>query len=160
MEFDFSTVNAMGRTYANGQRIVLEETRNGITRSVIQIEADAKRGIATDTHTSQRSLTHEVVTHGNNVTGRAGTNYLPAKIIETGRSAGGPMPPQGVLLGWMRRHGIDERFEFVLRRSIARRGIRPRPYLKPALDKNRPAITREMAAVLKRTMTRLAAGRG
>lgn len=159
MEFDFSNVNAMGRLYANGPRIVLDETRTGITRSVIQIEADAKRIVPSDTHTLQRSLTHEVTTQGQNVTGRAGTNLTYAPVVEKGRSAGAAMPPQGALLGWMRRHGIDASAEFVVRRAIGRRGTRPRPYLKPALDKNRPAITREMTAVLKRIGDRLATGR-
>lgn len=159
MEFDFLTVNRMGQTYAGGSQIVLEETRTGITRAVIQIEADAKRMVPTDTHTLQRSLTHEVTTQGQNVTGRAGTNLTYAPVVEKGRSAGAAMPPQGALLGWMRRHGIDASAEFVVRRAIGRRGTRPRPYLKPALDKNRPAITREMTAVLKRIGDRLATGR-
>ncbi len=160
MEFDFSSVNRMGRTYENGARIVMDEARKGITRSVIQIEADAKRIVPTDTHTLQRSLTHEVTVSGNDVTGRAGTNLVYAPVVELGRSAGDAMPPPSALTGWLRRHGIDERYAFVVARNIARRGTRPRPYLKPALDKNRPAITREMTAVLKRISNRLAAGNG
>ena len=158
MEFDFSSVNRMGRTYAHGARIVMDETRTGITRSVIQIEADAKRIVPVDTHTLQRSLTHEVTTSGNDVTGRAGTNLVYAPVVEHGRSAGAAMPPPSALSGWLRRKGIDERYAFVVARNIARRGTRPRPYLKPALDKNRPAITREMTAVLKRISNRLAGG--
>lgn len=160
LEFDFSTINAMGRTYENGARIVLDETRTGITRSVIQIEADAKRIVPVDTHSLQRSLTHEVTTQGNDVTGRAGTNLTYAPVVEFGRSAGAAMPPPSALSGWLRRHGIDEKYAFVVAQSIARRGIRPRPYLKPALDKNRPAIEREMSAVVKRISNRLAAGNG
>jgi hypothetical protein len=69
------------------------------------------------------------------------------------------MPPEGSLAGWMARHGIDASLEFVVRRGIARRGIRPRPYLKPAFAKNRVKITREMDQVLRRVSQRLAAGR-
>ena len=160
MQFDFSSVAKMGRTYENGARIVMDETREGITRSVIQIEADAKRLVPTDTHTLQRSLTHEVTSRGNDVTGRAGSNLVYAPVVEYGRSAGAAMPPPDALLGWMRRHGIDAAAAFAVARAIGRRGTRPRPYLKPALDKNRPAITREMTAVLKRISARLAAGNG
>jgi len=158
MEFDFSSVNRMGRTYENGARIVIDETRKGITRSVIQIEADAKRIVPKDTNNLMRTLTHEVVTHGNDITGRAGSNATYAKVVEDGRRAGAPMPPEGSLLAWMRRHGIDVSAEFAVRRAISRRGTRPQPYLKPALDKNRPEITRQMMAVLKRISNRLAGG--
>ena len=70
------------------------------------------------------------------------------------------MPPPDALLGWLRRHGMDAAAAFPVARAIGRRGTRPHPYLKPALDKNRPAITREMTAVLKRISARLAAGNG
>lgn len=157
VEFDFTSVHQMARTYANGARIVMDETRTGITRSVIQIEADAKRIVPTDTHTLQRSLTHEVIVSGHDVTGRAGSNLVYAPVVEYGRSAGAAMPPPDALLGWIRRKGIDVP-PFVVARSIARKGTRPQPYLKPALDKNRPAITREMTQVLRRISARLAAG--
>jgi HK97 gp10 family phage protein len=158
MTFDFSSVNRMAAAYKGGQQIVLQETRQGITRAVIQIEADAKREVPTDTHTLQRSIAHEVTTAGRDVTGRVGSNLHYAPVVEYGRSPG-RMPPPGALAGWLRRKGIDERYAFVVARSIARRGIRPRPYLKPALAKNRQKISREMDNVLRRIATRLAATR-
>jgi len=158
MVFDFSQIAAMGRTYENGARIVMDETRTGITRSVIQVETDAKRLVPTDTHTLQRSLTHEVTASANDVTGRVGSNLVYAPVVEYGRSAGAAMPPPDALLGWLRRHGMDASAAFPVARAIGRRGTRPQPYLKPALDKNRPDITREMTAVLKRISARLAAG--
>lgn len=176
--FDFSTVRVMATTYANGPQIVLEETQKGITRSVVAIEADAKREVPTDTHTLQRSLTHEVVTQGRNVTGRVGTNLAYAEVVEKGRGVGKPMPPPGALLGWMQRHDIKRgdaplqgpgiefvynryfEIEFEIARAIRMRGIKPSPYLKPAFDKNRLGITREMTAVVIRIGNRLAAGRG
>lgn len=97
---------------------------------------------------------------GQDVIGRAGSNVIYAPVVEFGRSAGAPMPPSGVLLGWMGRKGIDASLEYVVRRKIGAKGTRKQPYMKPALDKNRAAITREMTAVLKRIANRLAAGRG
>jgi hypothetical protein len=158
LDFDFSSVNRMATRYQGGQRIVLEETRKGINKAVIQIEADAKRLVPTDTHTLQRSITHEVQASGQNVTGRVGSNLVYAPVVEYGRSPGS-MPPPGALAGWLRRKGIDERYAFVVARSIARRGTRKRPYLKPALEKNWQAISREMDQVLRRIATRLAGSR-
>lgn len=60
-----------------------------------------------------------------------GPNTAHAEIIEKGRRAG-KMPPAGVLLPWMQRHGIAPEMEFVIRRAIGRRGIEPRPYMAPA----------------------------
>jgi hypothetical protein len=160
MEFDFRSVHQMADRYDNAGRMVVDEIRTGITRSAIQIEADAKRIVPTDTHTLQRSITHEVEASGRDVVGRVGSNLVYAPVVEYGRSAGAAIPPPSALTGGLRRHGIDEQYAFVVARSIARRGTRPRPYLKPALDKNRAAITREMAAVLQRISNRLAAGNG
>ena len=160
MEFDFSAVQAMGRTYENGARIVMDETRTGIANSVAQIEADAKRLVPTDTHYLQKSIGHEVDVRGNDITGRVGSNVVYAPVVEFGRSAGAAMPPPGALLDWMRRKGIDAEAAFAVARAIGRRGTRPQPYLKPALEKNRADITREMTAVLQRISARLAAGHG
>lgn len=166
MTFDFGEVRKMAATYKGGDRIVLDETRRGITRAVVLIEADAIRLVPVDTHTLQRSLTHEVTVSGRDVIGKAGTNVEYAPVVEFGRSAGAAMPPPSALVGWARRHppgpdfkGGEASWAFVLARAIARRGIRKRPYLKPALDKNRAAITREMDQTLRRIAQRLAAGR-
>lgn len=59
-------------------------------------------------------------------------------FVERGRRAGARMPPGGVLLGWMGRHGIPSSAEFLVRRAIGRRGIRPRPFMAPLGDQLRP----------------------
>lgn len=53
-------------------------------------------------------------------------------VVENGRRAGAKMPPRGALLPWMARHGWDEADEYILLRSIARKGIKGRPYMEPA----------------------------
>lgn len=56
--------------------------------------------------------------------------------LEHGRRPGSRMPPPGVLLGWMARHGIPEEAEFPIRRKIARDGMngQPFPHMAPAAD--------------------------
>jgi hypothetical protein len=172
MKFDFSSVNRMAAAYQGGAKIVLNETRKGINRVVIQIERDAKKRVPTDTHHLQRSLTHEVTVSGTSVTGRAGTNVNYAETVEKGRTPG-KMPPPGALVEWMGRHGIPlakvgvvakqnkagyYQVEFAVARKINKRK-RPHPYLKPAFDVNRLKIRSEMDAILKRIATRLAATR-
>lgn len=161
LHFDTSELEKMGRNYAGGPQIVREETVRAMTRSVVAIEADAKRRVPTDTHNLQRSITHEVETGQEGIVGRAGTNVEYAEAVEFGRRAGAAPPPSNALLGWMRRKGIDESLAFVIARSIGRKGIAPRPYMKPGYDVNKLKINRELGPVLmKRVMTRIGSGRG
>ena len=55
------------------------------------------------------------------VTGTVGTNKAYALPVDQGR-APGSMPPAGALLPWMRRHGIPEDREYLIRRKIFRVG--------------------------------------
>lgn len=73
-----------------------------------------------------------------------------ASVIEHGRTPGSRMPPAGVLLGWMSRHGIPPEAEFPIRRAIGRNGLRgqPFPFLGPALIDNRDAIFAALDEVL------------
>ena len=58
------------------------------------------------------------------------------KFIESGRRKGAKMPPSGVLLPWMRSKGISEDKEFVIRRSISIKGIKPTNIISGALKSN------------------------
>lgn len=59
-------------------------------------------------------------------------SHLPdyAIYVERGRGPG-KMPPQGVLLPWMKLHGINDAAEFPIRRKIAKQGTKPHPFLTP-----------------------------
>lgn len=76
-------------------------------------------------------------------------------VIEHGRRPGAPMPPSGVLLGWMARHGIPAKQEFVLRRSIGVKGIRARAPFGKAIKKNAGLLRsqhRQLATVIIREL--------
>ena len=53
-----------------------------------------------------------------------------AIFVEDGRRPGAAMPPLAPIAAWLRRHGANPRLAYVVARSIARRGIAPRPTLK------------------------------
>jgi hypothetical protein len=89
---------------------------------------------------------------GGAIRGAWGTNVPYARPMEDGRAAGSAMPPSGALLGWMGRHGIDAKFEFVVRRAIGRHGIAGKHYMKRAHDEVRPFLRRELQAAVKRTL--------
>ncbi len=94
------------------------------------------------------------------ITGRRGQQTLivgpdqahaaQAAVIEYGRRPGSKMPPQGVLLEWMGRHGIPEELEFVIRRNIGRNGLagQPFPFAAPAYDDHRSELDALFEGVL------------
>lgn len=52
------------------------------------------------------------------------------EYINDGRPAGGKMPPQGVLVDWLRARGIALAAEFPIRMAIAENGILPTPVIE------------------------------
>lgn len=59
-------------------------------------------------------------------------DLLGSKVVDyinDGRPSGAKLPPKGALLAWMRRVGIPEAKEFVVRRSIAKNGIAAVPVI-------------------------------
>ena len=68
-------------------------------------------------------------------------------VMEEGRRPGRKMPPPRELHGWMRRHGIPLGMAFVIARSIARRGIKGRFFMRQsfvATTKAMPRFLRKM----------------
>jgi hypothetical protein len=57
--------------------------------------------------------------------------------IEAGRKAGGKMPPEAPILEWMVRYGVapgkEKQVIWAIRRAIAIRGIRAKPFIADAL---------------------------
>jgi hypothetical protein len=59
--------------------------------------------------------------------------------IENGRRPGGKFPPAAAVLEWMKRKGIargeENKVLYVIRRAIAQKGIKPRPFVLGAIDR-------------------------
>jgi phage gpG-like protein len=152
---DVSDIVAFASRSTNAPRIVADETKNAMERSAIIVQNAARSNIqqqgAIDTGRLLGSITRDV----SPTEAQIGTNVTYAPTVEDGRRSGAPMPPSGALLDWMRRHGIPAESEFVVRRAIARRGIKARPFLLPALTNNLTQIEREFEAALSRVAARV-----
>lgn len=70
-----------------------------------------------------------------------------AIYVEKGRGPG-KMPPQGVLVPWLKLHGIDEAAEFPIRKKISKQGTKPHPFLSP-LTQLVTKIKRECLKIVK-----------
>lgn len=56
-----------------------------------------------------------------------------ALYVHEGRRAGARMPPAEPIRRWARLKGIPEERVFIIRRSIGRKGIKARPFLRDAM---------------------------
>lgn len=158
---EFDTLTKLAPLWDQAPRIVAEEQYRGMARAVLPIEARAKAEAPWDTGHLRRSLTHRIERGQFFVTGIVGTNVLYARVVEEGRAAGTHMPPGGVLLGWMRRKGIDETLEYPLRRVIGRHGTKAQPYLIPAFKAGLRNAHLELGPLTcQRVIARMKAGKG
>lgn len=77
------------------------------------------------------------------------------KYVEGGRRAGAKMPPAAAILAWVRKYkiagnGISENsLVFLIRRSIAINGIKPRPFINQLADKIADEIEKMFAEYLE-----------
>lgn len=156
---DASAIVVMAQRYQGAGKVIEAEVLAASQRSILAVEGLAKRYVPVDTGHLRRSITSESRPVAGGVRAVAGTNVPYAEAVEKGRRAGAAMPPGDVLTGWLRRKGIDPSAEFVIRRAIGRRGIPAKPYLDRAFAELKPRIAAEFAAVPKRVLARLAAGR-
>lgn len=143
-----------------GAQSVLRSELTTAMRRIVIAGQTLSRGLApVDTGRLRDSITGRVTAVGGDVRGSWGTSLPYAEAVEEGRRAGAPMPPQGALLGWMGRHGIEASLEFVVRRAIGRRGTKARWFLRDAKERVAPVVERELSAGLGRALDRIGGGR-
>lgn len=105
---------------------------SAMRKATMIVAADAKRNAPVDTGRLRASITPEVRnTWGSTVEGIVGSNVKYAPFMELGTRP--HFPPIAALETWARRHGTTA---FLVCRAIARRGLKPRYYLKKALESN------------------------
>ena len=150
---DTREIEALGAKLVNARPVVERHLTVAMTRSTAQVQHDAMATVPVDTGHLRRSITTDVTPF----VGRVGTNVPYAEVVEKGRRAGAPMPPPAALGPWARRHGIPAGAVFAIALAIGRRGIPARPYLVPALERNRAAIQREFANEMNKAVAELAA---
>lgn len=156
---DFSQVQALARRLqVDAMPAMVAEMETAMTRVVLKGERVAKQHAKRDTGENRRRITSTVETDHNSVTGIVGTNNPYAPPVEEGRKPGSKLPPKGSLVAWMKRHGMDPKREFVLRRAIARRGIPGDHNLQTTVVGLEPDVRREFANVGPKVIQRLVKG--
>lgn len=107
--------------------------------ATLYVTADARRDAPVDTGRLRASIFPEVRAEGRQVIGVVGSNVEHAPFMEFGTRP--HWPPRQPIETWARRHGLSW---FVVARSIARKGIKARAYLRGAIRKNAGRIVERL----------------
>ena len=128
------------------------ETRLAMVAGSLLIEGTARTLAGKDTGRNAGSITHKISGSGANLTSKIGPSTAYGVWAERGRGPG-RMPPIAAVEGWARRKGINP---YVLARSIARKGTKPRPYMVPSFNQNRGAVVARFARIGVAVVQRMA----
>lgn len=130
------------------------------------VSGEAKRRSPVDTGRLRSSITHHVNKESDGWIVRIGTdvNYAPFMEFGTGRLSDSGIPGRGehrppaiALDRWARRHGMPN--GFVVARTIARRGgLRPRRYLRGAIEERSREIETAFGVIARSIEQRWANG--
>lgn len=127
----------------NDPQFVGGPLRTLLTKASLQAETVAKGKAPVWTGQLRRDIRSEVKPLSARVTTGRKLEYY--NTMEFGRKPGAKMPPPSSLHRWMRSKGIPTSAAFVLARSIARRGIKGRFFMKSGADAARNSMPKFLA---------------
>lgn len=142
IEIDVRGDELLLRGLAAAQADIPDALERAMQQSLLLIEADARRTVKQDTRALMNSIHHRIDKQGDTIEGRVGPSLQYGIFVELGTRP--HWPPRAPLEGWARRHHIPV---FLVQRAIARRGTRRAPFLLPAFESNKKAITDLFAKV-------------
>lgn len=124
-----------------------------VTTAARRIEAAARANAPVDSGRLRASLKTEMRRErglaGGQVTAAVGSSLAYAPAVERGTLPHWVAVRQ--VTAWAARRGISP---YAVQRAIARRGTRPHPFLKPALDEQAGRLTAEVRAAIYREVER------
>lgn len=161
LEVTFMGLDEARERWRKAPEIVKDEMIKGVDR-VVAIGFTVSKsivpvGVSRNLSRSLIQLPARVTADGVQGAWRAGPPSAGAyaDVMERGRRPGAPMPPQGVLLGWMAAKGIPADREFVIRRAIGRKGIVGKHYMEKGRIEVQQRIRGEFTNVRDRIVARM-----
>lgn len=115
-----------------------------VLKSGLKIESAAKDKAPVDTGRLRAAIDTRVSNGG--FTYEVYPTVTYAAAIEFGTKA--HFPPTGAIAGWARRHGLSGK-EYLIARSIARRGTKKQPFLFPAYEAEKDQFIDGIRTILK-----------
>lgn len=114
------------------------------------VEADAVLNCPVHDSLLRNSIYRKLNRSQYTVTVGATAEYAAA--VEFGRAPGKKMPPYKALMKWARDVLGSEALAFVVARAIGRKGTKPQPFLRPAIDNNTGLMDDVFAREMKRAI--------
>lgn len=132
---DAGELDAFAARLGTSPAVVRDEVSGMVGRLLYAGQATAVQATPVDTGALRQSWTVLPVSQGTGgqIEGVLANSRDYAPAVNEGRRPGAPMPPPGVLLPWLKRHGIEATAEYPIRRAIARRGIPGRQMTQKAV---------------------------
>lgn len=160
--YELSTegVDQAAALLARFPEISIDETRNAMTRSVMQLASDVKEFTPVYMGLLHSKIGSDVQTAGGEVTpavtGRVHSGGVPYALpVELGRKPGS-WPPMEPIRRWCYLVLGDAELAFQVARKIFQRGIEPRGMFARAWLKDREWISQQFARARDRIVQRLA----
>lgn len=154
-ELRIEGIAQLERNMTGMSRKVFMAARSGLAKAGMNIIADAQHtlrangtnstGLLSNSGRVQEMGGQDAVDAG--FFSKSGRGY--AEYVEYGRRAG-RMPPVHIIAQWARKKlRIPEKSSrsagYLIARKIARKGTRPQPFFRPAVESNRQAIERAIS---------------
>lgn len=139
-------ISGTERIIRNLRRSVLlaAPIKRALIGASLDVESRARHNAPKWRRILTNSITHELGGGVIPMESRVGVLRGPATkyaaVMEFGRQKGGRQPPTDAIAEWARSKGIDAP-AFVLARSIARKGIKARRYLRKGLAESKAKIS-------------------
>lgn len=124
----------------------LDEMEKPMREATLLVTGSAKKNAPVDRNLLRASITPGIRQSGlAGIVGVVGSNVAYAPAMESGTKP--HVVPLDELKGWAKRHGISA---WLVQRSIATKGTKPRRYLQKAFNSNISRINRIFEAFVNR----------
>ncbi len=104
------------------------------------VQTEVRKNVPVDQGIARGSILPDIRGSSVDMRGRVYSALEYIEVLEKGRSPNKPMPPKGVLLGWMARHSIDVKLEFIIRRAIGRKGTKAHKMFEQAAARGQQVV--------------------
>lgn len=144
---------------AQAGRIAQEEQRRKTLQALQLVQGDARQIVKHDTGLLAGSIRPYLIEEGTTLIGVLEPLQPYGLPVERGRRAGARWPPFAPIVAWGSRHGfVTLRQIYLLRRKIARRGIKSAPFMLPAYVANHLLIVEMFKEIGQTVVTRIIRG--
>lgn len=145
---DFRALDKLAKGLKGYRKMLAEEIKTALTRTLLDIEATAKERCPVDTGRLRASITPDMV---GPTEGYVGTNVAYAAAVEYGSRPHEIRPRKANVLAWKDRETGEMRFA----KKVNHPGTAARPFLEPAYLEGQKAAEKHFNAAFERLKARL-----